>query len=932
MTELPPASQLPIFRHDGSLDRDHFEQGALEVLDACTTLLQAVGRSVYLPLDLMVALTERVHPELSAAIANAANGEEPADVAQSLRRLAMRVERRHHDPPSLVLSHFSVGFTGILEDALAWARECKRTVVTELDIVRVVRWRVELQESASVRWAVRELSQPEGDGGLFDSEGNLRRENFDGIAWNLLLRGVQLSARAGLGFLGTPHLLAAFSEMSDGILPRAAQRGRVEILVLRDELMRIVGSRPPAQSDFALHRRTLTPRLARMLGSALEAAVRDGEVISEKHVVAAFLDDGGTALGLLRSLGVHPLLQDALQAQVAPVRAGERRREGPLDQAPGAQPQPSATPTLDLLGRDLTAEARAGTLPEVHGRDAELQRIINVLMRSEQRNPLLTGEAGVGKTALAIALARRVVDGLVPRRLADVRIVEISGASLVGGTSYRGELEARIRNLIAEAEQNVILFIDEAHSVFAPKTNSGQPAEVPNHFKAALAAGKIAVIAATTESEYHRWIEQDPALRRRFERVDIPELSQSQTRAILQQLAPVFEREYEIPLSPDAVDAAIEYSVRFLPEQSLPDKAKKLLMDATIAAASENTVRAAAAPVGDAPGTPRVRVVCRDDVARQITSKTGIPFDRVVRGPRGWWVGLEARLETHVVAQRDAVDRVCRALVSGRLQGVGRQRPQGVFVFVGPPGVGKTELAAAMAEEIFGSRNALLRLDMSDYAEAHSLSRLIGTPPGYVGYQDEDALVSPLRRRPSSLVVLADFDRAHPRVQERFLRLFADGAIADTRGMKADASHAVFILTVDRAAATRTGIGFGPTGAPNEPIAALASVAPELAERIRGHSIEVITFEGLAEHKKLGVELFDDRFARFAVAVFAEFGIRVEMPDRVRAELVKEIEAMRDVREIEMLFARMVIDPVTNELLAGAAEKVIRLALQKELA
>jgi ATP-dependent Clp protease ATP-binding subunit ClpA len=932
MTEFPSASQLPIFLDDGSLDRAYFDEGALEVLDACTTLLQAVGRSVYLPLDLMVALTERDHPELSAAVATAANGEEAADVAQSLRRLAMRVERRHLDPPALAQSHFSVGFAGILADALAWARECKRTAITEADIARVVRWRVELQESASVRWAVRELSQPEGDDGLFDGEGNLRRDNFDVITWNLLLRGVQLSARAGLGFLGTPHLMAAFCEMPDGVMPRAAQRGRVETLVLRDELMRIVGARSPAQPEFALHRRTLTPRLARMLGSALDSAARDSEAISEKHVAAAFLDDGGTALELLRSLGVHPLLNDALRAQGAPVGIGERRREGPPEYAPGSPAQPSATPTLDLLGRDLTAEARAGTLPEVHGRDAELQRIINVLMRSEQRNPLLTGEAGVGKTALAIALARRVADGLVPRRLADVRIVEISGASLVGGTSYRGELEARIRNLIAEAEQNVILFIDEAHSVFAPKTNSGQPAEVPNHFKAALAAGRIAVIAATTEAEYHRWIEQDPALRRRFERIEIPELSQQQTRAILQKLAPVFEREYEIPLTPDAVDAAIEYSVRFLPEQSLPDKAKKLLMDATISAAAEQTVRAVGTPESDAPGTPRVRVVCREDVARQITYKTGIPFDRVVRGPRGWWVGLEARLESHVVGQADAVERVCRSLVSGRLHGVGRHRPQGVFLFVGPPGVGKTELATAMAEEIFGNRNALLRLDMSDYAEAHSLSRLIGTPPGYVGYQDEDALVSPLRRRPSSLVVLADFDRAHPRVQERFLRLFADGAIADTRGLKADASHAIFVLTVERAVANRAGIGFGTTSAPAEPTAALAAVAPELAERIRGQGIEVIGFRGLTENQKLGVELFDDRFARFAAAVFTEFGIRVELPTRARTELAKRIVAMRDVREVEELFNREVIDPVTNELLAGATDKVLRIGRQKELA
>ncbi len=907
---MPDDANEILFDAEGALRRELFDSDALACLDACTGFLQGCGRGVYLPVDLMVVLLERDHAELRKAIARAATGDPASPIVESTRALAERVERHHDDPAALSTGHFSLGFTGILADAWRWASEAGREAVTEADLERVVRWRVELQESASVRWAIRELAGPSGGDALFDGDGNLRRAAFDAVVWAALNRGVELSARAGLPFLGTPHLIAALCDGARGVLAESAAAAGVDRAVLQRELLRVVGTRSPAQPEFALHRRTLTPRLARLLLSARESLGEPAGPIDERALLRAFVGDGGSTLEVMRSLGIA--IEDALGDSPDGTGTRPERQRAPS----GELAVSSVTPTLDSLGRDLTAEARAGTLPEVHGRAAELQRVINVLLRPEQRNPLLTGEAGVGKTAIAAALARRIADGTVPRQLRDQRVVEISGASLLGGTSYRGELEARIKALLSEAETGVILFIDEAHAVFAPRTNSGQPAEVPNHFKAALANGRLAVVAATTEAEYHRWIEQDPALRRRFERIEIPELSAEQTRAILASLAPVYEREYEVPLTPDAVDAAVELSVRFVPEQSLPDKAKKLLMDATIAVASELALRPQAAPEARSEATPCKRVVGREDVARQVALKTGIPLDRVVRGPRGWWVGLEERLNARVVGQEAAVARLCRALVAGRVDGLGRQRAQSVFALLGPQGVGRAALVGALAEELLGSRGALLRLEMSDFAEPHSVSRLIGSPPGYVGYQDEDALVTPLRRRPASVVLLNDFDRAHPRVQERIARMLMDGEIVDTRGLRADVRHAIFALTLTTDAA-RAPIGFQQRGEPDA-AAVARSAAPDVLDRLTGLSVEFILFEGLRDHGgRLAQRLFDARLAQFAASVELEYGQPFSLPAARLADVKRRIAEVRDVRQLDEIFRAEVVEAFTADLLRG---------------
>ncbi|MCB9506977.1 MAG: ATP-dependent Clp protease ATP-binding subunit [Myxococcales bacterium] len=922
-----PSESLDLFLPDGALNRQRLTADAAAVMDACSEWLVSVERSVFLPIDLLTVLLMRGHSELERVVASGRVGD--SDVVESLKSLARRVDREGLGEPRLHVDQFSLGFTGILTDALQWARESGRARVSEADLVRVMRWRAELQESASVRWALKQLQQQGGEL-LFEPDGELRRSTFSSPAWSTLQEAMRLSARSGLAFLGTPHLMAALAARP-GLLAEACEGAAVRPMRLHDDLLAIVGERRPVQADFPLSRQTLTPRLVRMLLAAARSAESRAGVIGEAELLDAFVEDGGSSLDLATALGVTDPLRRILGDESR--RAGSRRVSVFEPSRVGSRTAPgsSATPTLDELGRDLTAEARAGRLSPVLGRDTELQSVINVLMRSEQRNPLLTGSAGVGKTALANALAQRIADGTVPARLASMRVVEINGAALVGGTSYRGELEARIQALLVECERDVVLFIDEAHAVFAPRSSSGQPAEIPNHFKAALASGKIAVIAATTEAEFRRWIEEDPALRRRFERIRVEELSAEQTRSILVALAPRYEREYDVPVTPDAVDAAIELSVRFMPEQALPDKAKKLLMDATIAVASEVALsrRRGGSASGGEEGTPSKRVVTRADVARLVAAKTGAPLDRVQRGAIAWWTGLEERLARHVIGQDRAVHEVTHSLVAGRLTAAGRRRPQAVLAFVGPPAVGMAELARGLAIEVFGSESALLTLEMGDFAEAHALARLIGSPPGYVGYQDEDALVTPLRRTPSRVVLLQDFGKAHARIQERLFRVFEDGELSDTRGLRADVSHAIFVLTVEVEPQAATRIGFGrSTPSAND---ALRQADSELAARLKGRDIEVVVFDGLSERDgELSERLLRHRLGAFRESLEHEYDIELVIGADVDDELVRRARALDDARGLEAIFRELVVEPVTRMILEGNAGPTLTLGAPPE--
>lgn len=890
-----------LFDADGQLKLECFAEDAKATLLATRELLVSLKRQMFLPLDLVIVLIEQGDLRLASTLADGAEGHAtPDDMAARLRVLSREIEEEPADStPEFEQRSFSRGFTRILNEAFDLASNHKG-LISRRDLSRVLMWRAEATESASIRWAIRRLSEGAGDT-LFDKRGMLREDVFSESIWGVMRGSMQLAADHGTPFLGTPHFVAMICSIKNSILWRSATARGLEPSRLREELLRLIGSKPNQIPEFHVGRKTLTPRMVRMLHSAVRKS--DGGKVGEREMVEAFLDDGGSSLELVQALGLESelrrvlgepkVLEEALPVEAA-IQLGARRQ---------------STPTLDMLGRDLTADALEGKLPEIVGRENELQRVINVLLRREQRNPLLTGEAGVGKTALAVALAQRIVSGKVPKKLQGHRLVEINGASLMSGTSYRGDLESRIKGLLEEAGTNVILFIDEAHAVFAPRAGSHAPAEVPNHFKSALASGHIAVVAATTEAEYRRWFEQDPALKRRFERIEIGEPNDDLVRDILKSLVAELETDYDVKVSTKAVEAAIEMSVRYLPEQRLPDKAKKLLMDACIARANHLVE----------PATDEHPEVSSPDIARQVFMKTGIPIERLLKGEMSWWDGFEQRVKLRVVGQDVAIHTLARALVTGRLKRARKNRPMASLVFVGPPGVGKGTLALALAEEVFNDPKALLRLDMTDFQEAHAMSRLVGSPPGYVGYEDEDMFVSPLRRRPSRVVLLEDFDRAHPRIQDRILRVLDEGEIADTRGAVADASNAIFILSINTTSVKSAGrIGFGGDGEAGDGSQLLDDYDKSLASRLREHVDAVVAFTELKDGEgQSAEELVNRRLETFAAAMQSEYLIDVSIGTALREWLTAQARDAVDARAIQALVEDELIGPVTDALLEG---------------
>lgn len=898
----------PLFDAEGDLRPEAFEASALQLLETTLQWLVSTERGMFLPIDLLVVLVQQGEPTISRAVARLVRGSDDDEgLGDQLGALARKIDRREEGHPRLNAAYFSLGFSGVLSDAWDWADETGRSKIAYRDIVRVMRWRAEYQESASVRWALRQLIQPGGER-LFDSSGLLLEPLFSLELLTSLKDGVQLSARAGLPFLGTPHFIAALCSNRRSLLWRASESAAVDPLRVRDELLRIVGQRMPALPPFALHRRTLTPRIARVLHAAHDRAEAAGRTVEESDVLDAFLEDGGSSLELLRALGVEPRLRERLSH-----RPAAARRSMPPSPISGGRvmqlaPTKASDSTLKSIGRDLTAEARSNRLTPVLGRDDELQRIVNVLLRTEQRNPLLTGEPGVGKTALASALAQAIVDRRVPSALQDMRVIELNGASLVGGTSFRGELEERLARILKEAEDKVILFMDEAHAVFAPAGAGGRPAEVPNHFKAALASGKIAVVAATTDDEYQRWFELDSALKRRFERIPIDELPAVVTRRILLDLSEDWERRYEVRIPEDAVDAAVELSMRFLPEQSQPDKAKKLLMDSAITLASSH------ARSSEAERTQRPTLE-RQHVAEALSLKTGIPLSRILRGRSDWWRGLADRLHAHVPGHRSIAMELTERLLSSRIGQSAFGQNQMSFVFTGGETPAKEQFAHALSEELFGRAQAFMKLDMSDFQDRHSISRLLGSPPGYVGYQDEDALVTPLRRRPAQVVYLANFHLSHPQIQDRLLRMLDDGEITDMRGMRADCRHAVFILAIDTEEASSP-IGFSPRE--NVVSESLSRLSPELARRLSGDALTVVSFGQFdaAEREQTLRNMFESMLEQTTIDFREAYGVTITIPPTLLDELLFFAGPRDDRAKVHQLIQAHVVRPVITAMLA----------------
>jgi ATP-dependent Clp protease ATP-binding subunit ClpC len=653
-------------------------------------------------------------------------------------------------------------------------------------------------------------------------------------------------------------------------VPSLLKEASVNVTEFRREVRRRAGAGThPHPSGATIHRsergRALFARAERIAKESGHTALQAG------HLLPAILEETGSPCALLlKEKGVDP----AALAETARKRLRERPELQPAGgPRSGARIQSdSDTPWLDRFGRDLVKEARAGKLGPIIGVEREILQVIQTLARRSKNNPVLVGEAGVGKTAVVEALAIRVAEGKDGSVLDGRRIVELNMGALMAGTKYRGDFEERLLGVLEEARAHpeIIVFIDELHTVVGAGRGDGSM-DAANLMKPALARGDLRCIGATTIGEYRRYIESDAALERRFEKIMVEEPGRDETLDILKGIRARLEEFHRARISDRALAAAVDLSIRFDADHQLPDKAIDLVDKAcartrvpvlSVGDAAAGAVRDAVTVGEPAAAT---RAVTELTIAQVLSEKVSMPLEVVSSHAEGLipsrLLNMECALKERVIGQDEAVARVCRRLVTASAGLSKRRGPFGVFLFAGPTGVGKTELARALAAFLFGSDDDMIRLDMSEYMEEHTVSKLIGSPPGYVGHEEEGRLTGKLRTRPYSVVLLDEIDKAHRRVMDLFLQVFDDGRLTDSKGRTADARNAIFVMTCNAAGPARA-IGFR-QGDPRQVAEALDAelrqrFSPEFVSRLD----EAVFFRPLELHDA----------ARIARSVLSEVG------------------------------------------------------------
>lgn len=739
--------------------------------------------------------------------------------------------------------------------------------------------------------------------GLFDGFSNNRYRGFSREAGSLLDEAVQLAGGLGCDRADTSHLLLAMLQQSSGPAARFLTGKKISEQAVRRQL-----AQERCGPSHRLDRSAMAPELKRAMDYALIGAQNAHLTRAEpEHLLCAMLEDDGCAAGLMLSaMGMQ------LNEAVRECRQMSGQLILPL-QPRASTSAPRGSRASDKYCRDLTRRAAEGQLDPVFCREAELDRMVEILCRRQKNNPCLVGEPGVGKTALAEGLAQRIAQGQVPRALQGRRLLALDLASLVAGTKYRGDFEERFKNLLEELMRDgtAILFVDELHTVVGAGAAEGA-IDASSILKPVLARGELQFIGATTNQEFRAYIQKDAALERRFGRVQLEEPSPDSAEAILEGLASRYERYHGVKLPPDALHAAVELSVRYLPGRCLPDKAIDLVDEACAAARIQAEQEGDAAPV-----------LGVEQIARVVAQASGVPACRVGEQERERLARLEQRLNDQVVGQPQATAAVAGAIRRSRT-GLGEPgRPMGAMLFLGPTGVGKTALAKALAVSWFGSEKALLRFDMSEYQEQHTVARLLGAPPGYVGHDEGGQLTEAVRRRPYSVVLFDEIEKAHPEIQTLLLQLLEEGQLTDAMGRKADFRNTIVLLTANLGARFLAGqsapLGF----AASEEIAfdRQAAQAVEEAKRwlrpeLVGRLDEMIVFRPLGEQSLCAIaERLLDQLEQRA----AHSGLTLHHTDRVGPALAARARSAYGARELRRQVDRAVEQALADRIAAGDA-------------
>lgn len=786
-------------------------------------------------------------------------------------------------------------------------------------------------------------------------------ERFTERARKVVYLAQQEAARLGHNVVGTEHLLLGLVAEGEGVAAKALESLEINLDRIRGEVEKIIGSgetNPFGEIPF-------TPRAKRVLELAVDEGRQMGHnYVGTEHILLGLIKEGeGVAAQVLKNLGAD---LEKVRKEVINLLGGGA---GGFNSSGHVKGGSSKTTTLNQFGRDLTELARVGKLDPVIGRENEIERVIQVLSRRTKNNPVLIGEPGVGKTAIAEGLAQKIIEADIPEILQNKRVVALDMGSLVAGSKYRGEFEERMKKVMEEIRNagDVILFIDEMHTLVGAGAAEGA-IDAANILKPALARGELQCIGATTLDEYRKHVEKDAALERRFQPITVGEPTKEETVLILQGLRDRYEAHHRVKITDVAIDVAVKLSDRYITDRFLPDKAIDLIDEAasrvrlqtTITppdlkdlegqlnllqqekeAAIKNEEFEKAAEHRDQEQKLRQKMdglrnewknkrsmaeptVTEEEIAHVVSKWTGIPVTKLKQEEMERLLKMEEIIHQRLVGQHEAVEAVSKAVRRARAGLKDPKRPIGSFVFLGPTGVGKTELARALAEALFGDESAMVRLDMSEYMERHTVSRLVGSPPGYVGYEEGGQLTERVRRKPYSVVLLDEIEKAHPEVFNVLLQVLEDGRLTDAHGRTVDFRNTVIIMTsnvganlIERSGSFGFQIG---RDEENDHYQKMKSnVLDELKKTFRPEFLnridEVIVFHALTREQ---IKEIVDLMAKPVIKQLAEREITLQLSSEAKEVLARDgFDPVFGARPLRRSIQRLIENPISEDLLRG---------------
>lgn len=768
---------------------------------------------------------------------------------------------------------------------------------------------------------------------------------------------IKAAENFGHNYIGSEHILLGILQEGTGLGAEVLNNKGVSA----EDIQRLIEENIGRGNPTRLTPDDFTPRCKRILEVAFQLArgMMNSFVGTEHLLMAVLKESDSYAVKFLMSLGVSP------ESVIEDVFSSVGRNEvGSSGSAQRGKKGKSKTPTLDEFGKDLTELARQGKIDPVIGREKEIERVIQILSRRTKNNPCLIGEPGVGKTAIAEGLALKIVKDEVPELLSGKQIVALDLTSMVAGTKYRGDFEERIQKAMEEVKEagNIILFIDEVHTLMGAGAAEGA-VDAANILKPALARGEIQVIGATTIDEYRKNIEKDAALERRFQPVTVGEPSEEETVEILKGLRDKYEAHHKVKITDEAIESAVKMSTRYIADRFLPDKAidlideaaSKVRLDAFTAPPNlkemENEIKRIeeeknsavrsqdfeqAAELRDKEKSLQklldeekekwknssshdVKEVTGEDIAAIVSGWTGIPAKQITKEESERLLNLEKILHERIVGQDKAVSSVARAIRRGRAGLKNPNRPVGSFIFLGPTGVGKTELCKTLSEAMFGDENAIIKLDMSEYMEKHTVSKLIGSPPGYVGFEEGGQLTEKIRRKPYSVVLFDEIEKAHPDVFNMLLQILEDGVLTDSQGRKVSFKHAVIIMTSNVGASKITdnkqALGFGDNKDVNKTIEDLVmedlkkTFKPEFLNRVD----EIVVFNQL---EKDDIVEIARRMLKSLNKRLAEMNIKAEFTDEAISAIADAgFDKVYGARPLRRAIQTKIEDPLSELIL-----------------